>query len=178
MDKETTDTIRNHTGRKNIKNINDDGETMTASVEVAEGIWRDNVEVVMPYGYSAHIPEDGAMGVVISLGGDEGDMAILPVANPSTRMGGLKENEVGLYNKDGDKLVLTPGGAMNVKTGAEVNITTDTGVTITAKVTKVVGDLECTGDVSDKNGSMQEMRDKYNEHGHPDASPPPSPLQD
>jgi len=178
MDKETTDTIRGMTGRKNIKNINDDGETMTASVEVAEGIWRDDVEIMMPYGFAAHIPEDGAMGLVLPMGGDEGDMVILPVANPSVRMGGLKEKEVGIYNADGDKMILTPGGVMDIQTGAEIFITTDTGVTITATLTKVVGDFECTGHVSDKNGSMQEMRDKYNNHGHPDASAPPNPRQE
>lgn len=178
MDKETADAIRNSSGRKNIKNINDDGETMTASVEVAEGIWRHNVEVIQPYGLSSHVPEDGAVGIVMALGGDESDMVIMPIANPSTRMGGMKPNEVGLYNADGDKLVLTPGGSLDIATGATVNITTDTGVTITATITKVVGDLECTGDVSDKNGSMQEMRDKYNAHGHPDASAPPNPIQD
>lgn len=178
MDKETADTIRNVSGRKNIKNINDDGETMTASVEVAEGIWRDDVEIIQPYGFSAHVPEDGAMGIVLPLGGDEGDIVVLPVANPSVRLGGLKENEVGLYNKDGDKMILTPGGALNVETGATVYIKTDTGVTIEATLTKVIGDFECTGDVSDKNGSMQEMRDLYNSHGHPDAVAPPDPLQE
>jgi len=62
--------------------------------------------------------------------------------------------------------------------GSEIFITTDTGVTIKATLTKVIGDFECTGDVSDKNGSMQEMRERYNAHGHPDASAPPSPKQD
>lgn len=122
MEKETTDNVRIMSGRKNIKNIKDDGETMTASVEVAEGIWRDDVEIIQPYGLSASVPEDGAMGIVLPLGGDEGDMVILPVANPSVRLGGLKEGEVGLYNKDGDQLIITPEGEFNMQSGTHLNV--------------------------------------------------------
>jgi len=178
MDEETAGDVRTLVRRGNLKNFKDDGETQTASVEVAEGIWRDDVEVLQPYGFASHVPADGAVGIVLAVGGDEGDMVILPVANPSNRMGGLKEGEVGFYNEHGDKAILTTGGSLDISTGATVNITTDTGVTITATITKVVGELECTGNVSDQNGSMQEMRDRYNAHGHPDASAPPSPIQD
>ncbi len=176
--RETAGTMRSQNRRATLKNLKDDGETQTASVEIAEGIWRDDVEVLQPYGFASHIPEDGAMGLVIAVGADESDLVILPVANPSKRMGGLKPGEVGLYNGDGDKAIMTAGGSLDISTGATVNITTDSGITLTATITKVVGDLECTGDVSDQNGSMQEMRGKYNSHGHPDAAAPPSPLQD
>ncbi|PCI04652.1 MAG: hypothetical protein COB78_05670 [Hyphomicrobiales bacterium] len=177
MDDETAGNLRGMIRRGNLKNFKDDGETQTASIEIAEGIWRDDVEVMQPYGFASHVPEDGALGVVLAIGGDEGDMVILPIANPSKRLGELKPGEVGFYNEHGDKAIMTAGGSLDISTGATVNITTDTGVTITAVITKVVGDFVCTGDVSDKNGSMQEMRDKYNVHAHP-AGPPPNPQQD
>lgn len=177
QDDEPTNVMRSMIRRVPLKNIKDDGETQTASVEVAEGIWRDDVEIMQPYGYASHVPEDGALGIVLAVGGDEGDLVVMPVANPSKRMGGLKANEVGFYNAHGDKAVMTAGGSLDIQTGATVNITTDTGVTITATVTKVVGDLECTGEVSDHTGTMQKMRDQYNDHSHPDAPAPPTPLQ-
>ncbi len=40
----------------------------------------------------------------------------MPIANPSKRMGGLKPNEVGMYNAGGDKAVLTSSGILDIKT--------------------------------------------------------------
>ena len=51
---------------------------------------------------------------MLSGGGDEGDLVVLPVANPSKRMGKLDAGEVGMYNEHGDKAVLTAGGDLNV----------------------------------------------------------------
>ena len=59
---------------------------------------------------------------------------------------------------------------MEIKTGADLNIK--------AANSNFDGNITCTGDVSDANGTMQEMRDQYNAHGHPDASPPPSPAME
>lgn len=178
MDNETASALRSLVRLVRMKNTDDGGETQTVSIELADGHWRDKVEVMQPYGFASHVPDDGALGLAFQIAGDDANMVVLPVGNPSARMGQLAANEVGLYNADGDKMVLKPGGTLDIQTGAEVIITTDSGVTITATVTKIVGDLECTGDVSDKNGPMQEMRDLYNAHGHPDAAAPPSPLQD
>ncbi len=62
MDKETADKIRGMVRRVPLKNIRDTGEMQTASVEVADGIWRDDVEIMQPYGFASHVPEDGALG--------------------------------------------------------------------------------------------------------------------
>ena len=161
-----------------MKNVKDDGKTQTASIEVAQDIWRDDVEVMQPYGFASHVPSDGALAIALALGGDEGNMMLLPVGNPSKRMGKLAENEVGLYNAGGDKFVLGTGGTVEFKSGQQINITTDSGVFITAQILKVTGDIEATGDVTDKNGSMQEMRDDYNAHSHPGAPAPPTPLME
>jgi phage baseplate assembly protein V len=177
MDETTANALRSMIRRVNLKNISDDGEKQTASVEVADGVWRHDVEIEQPYGFASSVPEDGAIGIAFAVGGDEGNLTVLPVGNPSKRMGGLKPNEVGVYNADGDKLVLQPGGNLDIRTGARVTIATDAGVFITAQVLSVDGDIEATGDISDKNGAMQEMRDTYNQHGHP-GGPPPDPLQE
>lgn len=127
MDKETADKMRGMVRRVTLKNVRDDGETQRASVEVADGIWRDDVEIMQPYGFASHVPEDGALALVLAVGGDEGDLVVLPIGNPSKRMGGLKAGEVGVYNEHGDRLVMTAGGALNVETGASVSIKTPAG---------------------------------------------------
>jgi len=124
MNDETAGDIRTLIRRVNMKNFKDDGETMTASVEVAEGIWRDDVEVPQAYGSAAYPPEDGAMGIALAVGGDEGDMVIIAVTNPSKRLGGLTEGEVSIYNGDGDKMVITPDGNINVSSGTALTVKT------------------------------------------------------
>lgn len=70
---------------------------------------------------------------------------------------------------------------LNIQATDEVNITTDqlnissgyfnagpSGLSVT-------GDINATEDISDANGSMQEIRDTYNGHTH-GAGPGPSPL--
>ncbi|WP_018701394.1 phage baseplate assembly protein [Amorphus coralli] len=130
MDQDTAGKLRGMMRRCTIRSVRDDGEMQTCSVEVAAGVWRDEVEVIMPYGFAAHVPPDGALGIVLTIGGDEGDLIVLPIANPSNRMGGLQEGEVGLYNKHGDKLVLTAGGDLDIKTGASVTVTSPAGVSV------------------------------------------------
>lgn len=168
--------VRGMARRVTMKNVKDDGKTQTASIEVADGVWRDDVEVMQPYGFASHVG-DGALAIALALGGDEGDTVLLPVANPSSRMGKLAENEVGLYNSSGDKFVLGAGGEMTIKSGQQITIKTDTGVIITAQILKVNGDIEATGSVKDHAGTMQEMRDKYNAHKH-SGGPLPDPLMD
>lgn len=120
MDHETAGKMRGMIRRVVLKNVADDGETQTASVEVADGIWRDKVEVLQPYGVATSVPEDGAVALVLAVGGDEGDLVMLPVANPSTRMGGLKPGEVGLYNRHLDRLVVKDDGTIDADAGTAV----------------------------------------------------------
>ncbi len=122
MDKETADKTRGMIRRATIKNIKDDGQVQTCSVEVADGVWRDDVEIHQPYGFASHVPPDGALAVVLSAGGDEGDLIVLPISNPSSRLGRLGEGDVGQYNRHGDRIVLTDAGDIEVASGRSINI--------------------------------------------------------
>lgn len=117
MDDETAGKMRGMIRRATLKNIKDDGQTQTASVEVAEGVWRDDVEILQPYGFASHVPEDGALGVVLAVGADEADIVVLPVANPSKRLGNLSEGDVGTYNRHGDKFVIGDDGTIELQAG-------------------------------------------------------------
>ena len=55
--------------------------------------------------------------------------------------------------------------------GATAALDAPGGVSIVGDVA-VTGSISATGDVSDAAGSMEEMRDVYNPHTHPSASPP------
>ncbi|KEC73900.1 Mu-like prophage protein gp45-like protein [Rhizobium leguminosarum bv. phaseoli CCGM1] len=122
MNRETASKMRGIVRRATLKNIKDDGQTQTASVEVAEGVWRDDIEILQPYGFASHVPEDGALAVVLAIGSDEGDLVLLPVANPSKRLGKLGEGDVGLYGQHGDRMTISDGGTIELQAGESVSV--------------------------------------------------------
>ena len=130
MDHETASKVRGIARRVVLKNINDDGETQTASVEVAPGVWRDKVEIMQPYGLATSAPEDGALAVAVAIGGNEDDIVLLPVGNPSARMGGLKPGETALYNQHGDGILVGADGTVSIQAGASIVLKVG-GVTVT-----------------------------------------------
>ncbi|KAB2772178.1 phage baseplate assembly protein domain-containing protein [Brucella anthropi] len=130
MDHETASKVRGIARRVVLKNINDDGETQTASVEVAPGVWRDKVEIMQPYGLATSAPEDGALAIAVAIGGNEDDIVLLPVGNPSARMGGLKPGETALYNQHGDGILVGADGTVRIQAGASIVLKVG-GVTVT-----------------------------------------------
>lgn len=122
MSEEIYAKLRGMVRRVTVKNIKDDGQMQTASVEVADGIWRDDIEIMQPYGFSSLADDDGALGLVLAVGGDEGDLVLLPLANPSQRMGGLNKGDVGISNKHGDKVVVRAGGGIEVAAAASISL--------------------------------------------------------
>jgi phage baseplate assembly protein V len=161
MDKETADKVRGLVRRAVLKNVKDDGQTQTASVEVADGVWRDDVEILQPYGFASHVPEDGALAIVLAVGGDEGDLIVLPVANPSKRFGKLSEGEVGLYNQFGDRIVIGAGGKIEIAAGASVEITVN-GVSFT---------LSAAGHAHQGGQVTHDGHDMGKTHRHKDSQP-------
>lgn len=105
MDSETAGKVRGQIRRVIIKNVNDKSGTQTAGIQVAKGIWRDNVEILQPFGIAGSVPADGAVGIALAVGGDEGDMVVLPLTNPSKRFGGTNAGDSGLYTSGGDYII-------------------------------------------------------------------------
>lgn len=122
MNRETASKMRGIVRRATLKNIKDDGQTQTASIEVADGVWRDDVEILQPYGFASHVPEDGALAVVLAVGSDEGDLVVLPIANPSKRLGKLNEGDVGLYGQYGDRVTISDDGTIELQAGDSVSV--------------------------------------------------------
>lgn len=118
---EIVNKLRGLVRRVTVKDIKDDGQMQTASAEVAEGVWRHDLEIMHPYGFLSVPDDDGAVGVALAIGGDEGDMVILPLANPSQRMGGLGKGDVGLSNKFGDRIIIRAGGGIEVQAASSIS---------------------------------------------------------
>jgi len=123
MEHETAGKVRGMVRRVVLKNVSDSGEAQTASVEVADGIWRNDVEIMQPYGLAGSTPEDGATAIALAVGGDEGDLVLLPASNPSKRMGGLKAGEVGMYDQSGNRIILGSGGIISLFAATAFHIT-------------------------------------------------------
>lgn len=182
MDRDAAMALRGASVRAAIAASADEGETQTLDVEAHEGMARAAVEVLQPYGLATRAPE-GAVTLLIAVGGDQGDMVALPPSCPGTRFGRLGAGEVALYDQAGNRVYLRAGGVIEVMAATkvvvdapEVEIVATSKVTITAPLVQVVGDLVVTGDVSDAAGSMQEMRDVYNAHTNPNDGPPPQKM--
>lgn len=190
MDEETAGKLRGAIRRVVIRNVNDAGATQTAAAQIGENIWHDSVEILQPYGVASSVPEDGAVGIALAIGADEGDLALLPLSNPSARFGGLAAGDVALYNNGGDYIMLRAGGTLEIAIGGMATLELPAGVKINTPLAHFTGDVQIDGaiksaggirsdgDVADRRGSMQQMRDQYNDHGHNNAPPPPGPKMD
>ncbi|MCZ7893313.1 phage baseplate assembly protein [Agrobacterium salinitolerans] len=149
---EIVNKLRGLVRRVTVKDIKDEGQMQTASAEVAEGVWRDDLEVMLPYGLLSVPDDDGAVGVALAIGGDEGDMVILPLANPSQRIGGLSKGDVGIGNKFGDRMIVKASGGIEVQAASSITFKVG-GVTMTLDETGLNvngGSIKHDGVVIDK----------------------------
>ncbi|GGG31048.1 hypothetical protein GCM10010964_18740 [Caldovatus sediminis] len=168
-----------------VVRVADGGQTQTVDVETHQGVVRSSVEVLQPFGLGSVPQGEGALAVLLALGGDPADMVALPLAHPSVRFGALAPGETVLYDAAGNRLHFRNGSLCELKVGARVLVSTRRveieasaeGLRITGDV-EIVGNLRVSGEVEDHAGSMQEMRERYNAHGHPGAGPPPTPPMD
>lgn len=147
-----------------VRASNDVRNVQTVDITTHEGINRDGIPVLQPYGLATRAPT-GSTTIVLMVGGDQGNGVALPAGAPHARFGNLAEGEVVLYNAGGTRIALRDG---------VVEIHADGQVLVKADELRVEGNIVATGDVSDAAGSMAEMRSIFNSHTH--GGPGPSPL--
>jgi phage gp45-like len=174
--------IRNAIGFGIVASVDDTGQAQTANVKTADGAGRADVEVVEPFGFSSVPPPDGIIATVIEIGGDPGNLVLLPLGNAWARFGAKSAGETVVYGADGSRVHIRVGGIVDIWGGAQVNIHSK-NVTINAPLgcavignVEITGDLTVSGNVSDAHGSLDRLRGHYNAHGHPPSSTPPTPL--
>jgi phage baseplate assembly protein V len=141
---------------------------------------RENVERFQNYGFTGK-PHAGAEAVVVFVGGNRDHGLCIAVDDRRYRVKGLEDGEVAIYTDEGDTIVLKRNRVIEVTTET-FRVNASTKVEINSPLLEVntdsstfSGDVDVVGDVSDANGSMQEMRDTYNDHTHPsNATQPPT----
>lgn len=164
-------------GRAVIRKINDDPKMQSVQAELLKGELRDNLERFQQYGLTS-VPHPGAEGVAVFVGGNRDHGILVCVDDRRYRLKGMQGGEVALYTDEGDKVHLKRNREIEVITKtlkiscetatveASESVTIDTPETqITGNLT-VGGNIASAGQVSDANGTLQEMRVTYNGHKH------------
>lgn len=88
---------------------------------------------------------------------------------------GVKQTEFFLIHKTGSCLKFKANGDVEIHVAGNLTMEVEGNITSSASRWDHEGDLYVEGDVSDSNGSMQEMRDIYNSHNGHGSGGPPSP---
>lgn len=170
-------------GRAVIRKISDDPKMQSVQAELLKGELRDSLERFQNYGFTS-VPHPGAEGVAVFVGGNRDHGILVAVDDRRYRLKGMQGGEVALYTDEGDKVHLKRNREIEVITKT-LKITCETAtveasekVTIDTPETEITGNLivggnmnvagnsVSAGQVSDVNGSMQEMRVTYNGHKH------------
>ena len=144
-------TIRGQVLRGVVKLLDDSGPEQHVSVVAHAGQQRTSVPVHYPYGFSSHVPLDGAVTHVLQNGGDPSDLFALPPSNPAAaRMGGLKEGETVLYDVANQRVHLRDGKIVEIDAAQEmvVKIAGRPVLTVTDDGVQVNGKITATGDVT------------------------------
>lgn len=166
--------LRGIVARGTVLSVDDSGPVQRVDVEIHAGVIRQGVEVLLPAGL-ASAPVAGAGVVLFAVGGDQGDLVALPTAAPGTRLGNLAAGEIGISDGNGNRVVMRAGGIVEIRAAAKVRVVAPQVEIVASSGVTITGDLTVSGDVSDLNGSMQEMRTVYNGHRH--GSGPTTPDQ-
>ena len=134
-------------------------------VNIFETRASEDAERFQDYGFAAQ-PSAGE-GLVIDAGGS---VIVLRIDRLKDRPA-LANDEVAVWHKDGHKIHLKSGKLVEVDC-ATLNIKASIGVNFnTPKISNTGeysgrGDVKSGGQVSDSTGTMQSMRDTYDDHTH------------
>jgi phage baseplate assembly protein V len=162
-------------GRGVVRLANDDGGIQLLQVDLLKGETRDRLERFQDYGFTS-VPHPGAEAVVGFVGGNRDHGLVLAVGDRRFRVRGLKSGEVAIYSDEGDLI--------HFRRGREIHVTCGNKVQISCPLVRIVGDLEVTGEITDRAGadgtSMEFIRNRYDQHVHGlpggGTSDPPTPL--
>lgn len=125
--------------------VRDAGAEQVVDVQILPGVVRSEVRVLQPFGFASAPVADGAIVLLVQVGGDPANLAALPAARPGGRFGGLAEGEAVLYGAAGQRVAMRADGSVEILSATEVRITSDVSVHVTAPTTLISGNLVVDG---------------------------------
>lgn len=166
-----------------IKLVNDKTKIQQIQASLLAGELKDGIEHYQEYGLSTN-PPAGTEALVVFCGGSRNNGVIVATGDRKFRLKELQPGEVALYTDEGDVIKLARNRKIQVSTlhlevsaAESISYNTKTfsvnatqSATFTTPVLNASANISAGGEVNDKTGTMQAMRDIYNSHTHPGDS--------
>ena len=130
-------------GRATILMTDDSPKLQTAQVLLLNDEIRDDVEVFQYYGLSSR-PHNNAEAIVVSVGGNRDHGVVIAHGDRTSRVTGLANGEIALYDDLGRTIKLTRNGIVIDGGGADINISNAPNLNIAANV-NITGSFAATG---------------------------------
>jgi phage baseplate assembly protein V len=152
--------------------VNATGPIQAVQVTLRLGEAAGGVAHLQPYGF-ASVPEPGAEGIVLAICGDPGHLVAVVIDDRRYRPTDLAAGESAHYGKSGARVTMKADGSIALKPAAGKPVTVEGDLEVDGNL-EVTGDIAAAGNVaaqgavSDAAGTMQEMRDVFNPHVHPE----------
>ena len=143
--------------------LNTAGQVSVAQIKGVASEVLNNVPVFQQFGFTSALPDNSDV-IVLPLLGRSGLSVIIASENGKYRLKGLVKGESAIYSLFGDYVYLKQGRIVEVKAGTKLLV--DAPEAEYTGNLKVAGNIEAGGYVKDKKGTMQDIRDVYNSHGH------------
>ncbi len=139
------------------------GSSKSLQVKGLQDETLQEIELIQQVGFNSHIP-DSAKVIVIPLQGKTAKAVVVATTGGSVVVN-VAEGETCVYDQFGHQVLLHKDG---IKMLGDVEIIGGL---------KVSENIESEKEVLDKTGSMQDMRDVYNEHLHGNSPPAAPPME-
>jgi phage baseplate assembly protein V len=112
--------IQHVIGRGRVTTGNDGGNVQLLQVKLGADEIRDNTPRLAEYGLTS-MPPAGSDAVVVFIGGDRSNGAIVATGHQASRLKGLKPGEVAIYDDLGQSVYLTRAGIVINGGGLPIN---------------------------------------------------------
>jgi phage baseplate assembly protein V len=96
-------------GRGRVTTGNDAGNVQLLQVKLGADEIRDNTPRLAEFGFTS-MPPAGSDAVVVFIGGDRSNGAIIATGHQASRLKGLKPGEVAIFDDQGQSVFLTRAG--------------------------------------------------------------------
>lgn len=150
-------------GLGRIQTSTDDGNVQMVQVELQGGDVRDNTPRVSEYGFASR-PLPGCQAVVIFVGGDRSNGAVIGTNDETHRMRDLQPGEVAIHDDQGQSVYITRAGIVIDGGGKPIQITNAPTVTADTPLFRSTGDV--LDNCETNTVTIAQMREIYNAHTH------------